>query len=84
MLIINTKNITPKRLYYCYSPPLRTWLKNIKCIYPIQCGVYKKPGKHFNNTFEVFILNDILKDYLQEWTNNKINKTFAMVSDKDG
>lgn len=79
MLILNEENLPKKKLYYCYSPPLNRWLKNVKNIFSIRSGIYKKPGEFEGNAFEVYILCDELDRCLQEWTNNKINKTFAIV-----
>lgn len=78
MFILNTENLPKKKLYYCYSPPLNKWLKKEKNIFPIWNGVYKKPGEFEGNKFEVYINCDELDLCLQEWTNNKKNKTFAV------
>lgn len=78
MLILNTENLPQKKLYYCYSPPLSSWLQDIKLIFPIANGIYLKPGKYYGNKFDTYVISFTLDEALKEWSVNKVNNTFAV------
>ena len=73
MKIIDLKGIQKDSLYFCYSSNLFKFLTMIKKIEPIS------KGEHFitKKKFSVFIKTKLLREYLEEWTANKDNNTFA-------
>lgn len=64
MKIINTQEMDKDNIYYCFSPPLKNFLVNIKGIHFIDETFNEKSKK----SCWIFILSDFLSEALQEWT----------------